>query len=336
MLEKPDLPDERIVTCLQNDFGLPLSQISFLPLGADQDTAVYRAITDDNSMYFVKLRRGAFNEIAVTLPKFLNDHGITQIIAPLASQTGHLWANLDPFKLILYPFVAGRNVYEVGLSDGQWGEFGSALRRIHDAAVPAALTSVIRRETYSSQWRNSVKISLARIGRDSFEDFIAIEVAAFMQSKRDEVNDLVQRADRLAQVLKMKSPEFIVCHSDIHAGNLHIGVGGALCIVDWDEPILAPKERDLMYVGGGLMGNWKSPQEEESLFYSAYGQVQIDPAALAYYRYERIIEDIAIYCEQLLLSNEGGEDREQSLHYLKSNFLPNSTIEIAYRSDMSA
>jgi spectinomycin phosphotransferase len=54
---------------------------------------------------------------------------------------------------------------------------------------------------------------------------------------------------------------------------------------------------------------------------------------LAYYRYERIIEDIAIYCEELLLTDEGGEDREQSLRYLKSNFLPVGTIEIAYRAD---
>jgi spectinomycin phosphotransferase len=61
--------------------------------------------------------------------------------------------------------------------------------------------------------------------------------------------------------------------------------------------------------------------------------MQIDPIALAYYRYERIIQDIAVYCEQLLLTDEGGEDREQSLRYLTSNFLPNNTIAIAYKSD---
>ena len=48
--------------------------------------------------------------------------------------------------------------------------------------------------------------------------------------------------------------------------------------------------------------------------------------------YERIIQDVAVYCEQLFLTNEGGEDREQALHYLRSNFWPNGTIEIAYQS----
>jgi hypothetical protein len=33
------------------------------------------------------------------------------------------------------------------------------------------------------------------------------------------------------------------------------------------------------------------------------------------------------------LTDEGGEDREQSLEYMKSNFLPNGVLEIAYTSD---
>ncbi len=109
--------------------------------------------------------------------------------------------------------------------------------------------------------------------------------------------------------------------------------GAALYIVDWDNPILAPKERDLMYAGGGLMGAGHTPQEEETLFYEGYGQTQVDPITLAYYRYERIVQDIAVECEQLLLTNEGGADREQSLRYLVSNFLPEGVIEIAYKSD---
>jgi spectinomycin phosphotransferase len=81
------------------------------------------------------------------------------------------------------------------------------------------------------------------------------------------------------------------------------------------------------------MGAERTPQEEETLFYRSYGQTQIDPIALAYYRYERIIEDIAVFCEQIFLTDEGGDDREQSFHSLRSNFLPNNTIEIAYQSD---
>lgn len=41
MLEKPDIPLTRIAACLQTAYGLTAVQITFLPLGADQNTAVF-------------------------------------------------------------------------------------------------------------------------------------------------------------------------------------------------------------------------------------------------------------------------------------------------------
>ncbi len=333
MFEKPNLPDGRIIACLQDAYGLQVVQLVFLPLGADPNTAVYRVVADDDTTYFLKLRRGIFDETSVALPKFLCNQGIAQIIAPLATKSGSLWANLDTYKTILYPFVEGRNGYEVDLSDRQWADLGAALKRIHTASLPPELIRRIQQETYAPQGREIVKTFLERIEDDTFDDPIAVQLAMFLKAKRDEVLDLVARAGWLTQSLLAYSPEFILCHSDMHAGNILIDTNGALHIVDWDNPILAPKERDLMSVGGGLMGDWRTPEEEETLFYQGYGEAQTDPRALAYYRYERIIQDIAVYCEQLLLTNEGGEDREQALRYLMSNFLPNGTIEIAYESD---
>lgn len=297
------------------------------------NTAVYRLVADDERPYFLKLRSGVFDETSVALPKFLSDQGIAQIIAPLTTQAGRLWASLDTFKVILYPFVEGRNGYEVSLSEWHWGDFGTALKGIHTAVVPAALIRRIRQETYSPQWREIVKTFLGRVEDDLFDDPAAVKLAALLKAKRDEILDLVGRAERLAQALQARSPEFVLCHSDVHAGNILIGADDAFYIVDWDDPILAPKERDLMFIGGGQGFVGHTPEEEETLFYRGYGQTQIDPIALAYYRYERIVEDVAIYCKRLFLTNEGGEDREQSLRYLKSNFLPNGTIEIAYKSD---
>jgi spectinomycin phosphotransferase len=220
----------------------------------------------------------------------------------------------------------------VGLSDRQWGDLGSALKNIHATVLPPELARLIRLETYTPRWRESLKTSMERIEQDTYEDPIAVQVADFMKAKSSIVLDLIRQTERLAAEVQARTLEPVLCHSDIHAGNVFIAENNALFIVDWDDPIVAPKERDLMYIGGGLMGGWRAPQEEEALFYQGYGPAQIDPAAMAYYRFERIIEDLAIYCEQLLMSSEGGDDREQSLRYLMSSFLPDQTIEIAYRS----
>jgi len=333
MLEKPDLPNERLAACLQDGYGLRLVDVNFLPLGADRNTAVYRVVAVDGTPCFVKLRSGAFDELSVALPKFLHDQGIRQVIAPRTAHTGQLWVSLDVFKVIVYPFIEGRNGYEVDLSDRHWGEFGAALKRIHTVEVPPALLRRLRRESYSPQGRESVKTFLGQAEGTEFNDPVAGELAAFLKEKRPAILDLVGRADRLARALQARSPELVLCHSDVHAGNVLVDANDAFYIVDWDDPILAPKERDLMFVGGGQGFGGHTLQEEETLFYEAYGPVQIDPFALAYYRYERIVQDLAAFCEQIFLTNAHGEDRVQALVFLKSNFLTHNTIEIAYASD---
>jgi spectinomycin phosphotransferase len=117
----------------------------------------------------------------------------------------------------------------------------------------------------------------------------------------------------------------------LHAGNVLVSANDELAIVDWDNPIVAPKERDLMFVGGGVGGVWNKAQEE-ALFYQGYGKTEIDPVALGYYRYERIVADIAATCEQIFGMQGSVADREEGLQQLMDQFLPNNVVEIAHRS----
>ena len=332
MLEKPDLQDEKLVSCLRNGYGLEIIQLAFLPLGADVNTAVYRAVDEDGTPYFVKLRGGVFDEVPVAIPRFLSDQGIGQIIAPVETAAGQLWTHVDAFTMSLYPFVEGRNGFEVQMPDRHWLELGAALKGIHTAVLPGALRERIPQETYGSHWRDMVRTFQASAEERAYDEPVAAEVAAFLRSRRGIISDLVGRAEELGKALQGRSLECVLCHGDIHAGNVLIGADGTLYIVDWDTVSLAPKERDLMFIGAGIGGVWKNAHEEV-MFYEGYGHAEVGTMALAYYRYERIVEDIAAFCEQLLLSDEGGEDRQQGLRYLVGSFLPNHVVEIAYALD---
>lgn len=335
MLEKPDLQDEVIVSCLQSGYGLDIQAIAFLPIGADLNTAVYRAVAVDEKGYFVKLRSGDFIEASVTVPDFLSSLGVRQVIPALKTQSGQLWADMPPYKLILYPFVPGRHGYEQKLAPECWADFGRALRQLHTAPVPAALTHKVPRELFSSEWRDSLKMFLKRFETETFQEPAAHELASFLKTKKEDLFKLLDRAEHCAQILQKQPPEFILCHGDIHGWNLLVDAAGALFMVDWDTLIFAPRERDLMFIGAGLGDSGYTPQEEENLFYQGYGKTELNPAALVYYRCERIIEDIAAICGQIFLSEAGGEDRKQALIYAKSNFLPGSTIERAWQADQT-
>lgn len=333
MLEKPHLPDEMIIACMRAQYGLQVGHIAFLPLGGDLSTAVYRAVTDDATPYFCKLKRGVFDETSVALPKYLSDQGMAQIIPPLVTKTGQLWGELDEFKLILYPFVEGINGYEVELSEFQWADFGASLKHLHTTIVPPGLLRTIQTENYSPDWRERCRKIIDRLDNETFDDPIAVEWAAFLQSKREMVLNAVGRAEQFARAMASRPLKFVLCHSDVHPGNLFIDSKGTLFIVDWDYPMLAPKERDLMFIGGGQGFMPYIADQEEMLFYRGYGQAQLDPIALTYYRYERGVMDISVECERVLSDTLGNQDRAQALEILQLYFLPGCTIEMAHKSD---
>lgn len=333
MLEKPSIPDESIIACVQEAFGLVVDQLTFLPLGADLNTAVYRAVTQEQKHYFLKLRSGNFKEVSVTLPQFLQRQGIEAIIPLLPATTGKLWASLMDYAVVLYPFIEGHDAFSVPLSAQQWRKFGTALKAVHTAVLPPSLVDPIPKETYSPEWRQIVKEFMQRIQHDQFEEPVAVRMATFLNEKQDEVARLVRRTEQLAKTIQKQTQENVLCHSDIHAWNLLISTDGTLYIVDWDDPILAPKERDLMFIGAGLGNMWHTPQEE-TLFYAGYGPTQIDQNILAYYRCERIIQDIVAHCQQIFLSDLGGSDRTQALQNIMSDFLPDRTIDIAMNTGL--
>ena len=304
----------------------------FLPLGADPSTAVYRVITNKGVPYFLKLRRGSFDLLSLQFPAWLRDRGVAHIIAPLQTERGTHHTTLQEFTVALYPFIEGRDAYKVALSEAQWASFGTALRKLHTVKVPEELLRSFRRETFAAEWREAVARILARVEHERFDKPIAREAAAFLHARREQVAGLVGRADELGRALGAQALDFVACHGNLHAGNLHIGLDGTLYPVDWDNLTLAPKERDLMFIGAGLLGEHCGPEAEEVLFYRGYGETERDPDAVAYYRYERIIQDIAVFCKELLGDGES-EDRRQSLKYLKGNFAPGGTIERAYRAD---
>ena len=191
---------------------------------------------------------------------------------------------------------------------------------------------LIPQENFSPQGRESVKSLQALVETKTFDDPVAAKLAEFMKSKRDEITRLIRRTEELATKVQSQPLDLVLCHTDIHGGNILISDRDELYIVDWDNPILAPKERDLMFIGGGIDEIWKT-EREEAVFYEGYGKTEINLSVLAYYRYERVIQDLAVIGEQLLLTNEGGADRERSFGWFTSNFEAGQTIEIADKTD---
>ena len=53
MLEKPNISDVLIISRLEAEYDLRVAELAFLPLGADENTAVYRVLTEAETTYFL-------------------------------------------------------------------------------------------------------------------------------------------------------------------------------------------------------------------------------------------------------------------------------------------
>lgn len=329
---QPAISDERIVDCLNTNYGIKVANLTFLPIGADMNASVYKAETHDQSSYFIKLKRGHHHDISATIITLLQNAGIQHLIPPIKTTLGQPIQHIDDFTLIVSPFVEAQDGFSRDLTDDQWVTLGKVIKQIHEINVPPSIQRMIRRENYSSKWREAVRLLYAHIESKPCDDEIALKFVTFMKKHSATIYRLVDRAEQLGKQIQDHTQAFVLCHSDIHGGNVLMDGNDIIYMVDWDDPIMAPKERDLMFIGGGVANVWNKPHEEK-FFYKGYGKTEINRTILAYYRHERIVEDIAILGEQLLLTSVDNQNRIESYKHFIDQFAPQGVVEIAFKTD---
>lgn len=332
MREKQPFPDHLLINCLNIAYGIDVTRLIFLPMGADMNASVYKAEAQDHASYFVKLKRGFYPSIGSVLAELLHDAGIEQIIPPIKTVQGQPTQRIEDFTVIVYPFVKGQDGFSCNLTDHQWIKLGKALKQVHKMNVPLSIQTQIRQEVYSPKWRETVRSFYSHLEVDPIGDEITLKLWKFMNQNILAIRRLVDCAEKLGQEIQSQSPKFVLYHSDIHSGNVLIDGNETIYIVDWDDPIMAPKERDLMFIGGGVGNVWNKSLEEK-LFYQGYGKTDVDLTILAYYRHERIVEDIALLGQQLLLSTAGGKDRPEIYKQFVGMFERQGVVDIAFKTN---
>jgi spectinomycin phosphotransferase len=326
LLEKPALSDIEIEECLRKHYGLHPASLDFLPLGNDAHSWVYRVTSEDGASYFFKLRQGALYPAAYLAPRFFKEQGITSVVAPLATTAGEAWTPLGDFTALLYPFIEGDNGWNTGMTGWHWQALGAALKSLHSLEPPIYLQETLRKESFDIQPYLGLhdldrQLYIIMEGKDGLER----EFMAIWKAKRPIIIGLLNQMVKLAAILRQASLPLVMCHADLHPGNILIDPGGALFIIDWDEVLLAPKERDFLFVETGNLADTAPPP-----FFQGYGSVDIDWPALAYYRCERVIQDVLAFAQEVFFRPDfGQENRASSVRWFGSIFEPEGEVELA-------
>jgi spectinomycin phosphotransferase len=328
------IQDQQIIELLKIHYGINIHTAQDIPGGADMNAFVYKADSKSNS-YFVKIKYGAHNEINLSIIRLLHDSGIKEIIYPIQTLDAKLFQQLEHFKVMVYPFIHAPNCFTQNLTEKQWKQLGKILRQIHETTVPTSIKKQLRKEMYSTKWREVVRSFYSKMESDASDDKITADFKSFFNQNIDLIHKLVDSAEELSKKIQPDSDKYVLCHSDIHAGNVLVTSDESIYIIDWDEPMLAPKERDLMFIGGGV-GNVWNKRHEIHYFYEGYGKTNLDKTILSYYRYERIVEDIALFGQDLLSRDLNDQSRLDSFKHFKAMFEPNNVVEMAFSTSQTS
>jgi spectinomycin phosphotransferase len=325
MREAPNISLDELRACLREHYNLAAVTLEFLPRGYDYLAGVYRVVTVENVVYLLKVTMRPLYEASFVVPRYLHDRGITSVVAPLSTTGGSLWAQLAQWTLLVYPFLEG-DTSLAGMTDAQWEETGRILREIHLAPPPPSGSTSLRRESFDpSPYLRSVRAieaqhfpvqqggsGSARALRDSWVAHQAtIETA-------------LTSLEQLAAALQPRTLPYVIAHGDLHAANLLRDAAGQVYLLDWDEVMLAPKERDFIFIRG----------PRARAFWKGYGEqagAEIDWAALTYFRWERVIQDLLEEAQQVFERDDIGEDsKEVAARRFATTFARGNNAEAAY------
>jgi spectinomycin phosphotransferase len=232
------------------------------------------------------------------------------------------------FALALYPMLDARTGAEGGLSPRQWRQLGDAVRQVH-AVRPPELLDLVGRETFRPS-RRELLPDLEALVAGGAGDPLTRELAGFWRARQGIIDGLVERADELGRHLARLSIPQVLCHADLHTWNVLVDADEQPWIVDWDEATLAPRERDLMFVVGGIGHGLVRPGDTDR-FFQGYGQVAVDPRLLAYYRIAWAVQDIAAFGEQALMPPAAGEaTRRAAVDGFMDLFRPGNIVDLAW------
>jgi spectinomycin phosphotransferase len=307
MKHKQQVPVEQLEASLSEAYDLHDVTLDFLPLGLDSNAGVYRVEDRQGDRYLLKVKSGPLYMPGCLVPRYLHDQGITAVVAPIPTSGQSLWAPLANWSLIVYPFLDGDTNW-IGMSSEQWFEVGSVFRRIHQIALPTGGFAGMRRETFDpsgyARWIETVESRHLPTAGEADASVDALR--ALWVKERPRTHDLLAALTRLGATKQGQNPLYGICHADLHPANLLRDPQGFTHVIDWDDVMLAPKERDLIFV--------KTSSDDPDFlpglpsYFDGYGEMEIDWIALSYFRYERVIQEWMAAVDDVFIRKDLEED----------------------------
>ena len=265
MIDKPGVDERLLAAEVAAAWAVTIVDLVFMPVGLDGHAWAYRVDASDGERYFLKLRRGTFTRAAVLLPGFLRAQASGRSWHPSTCRT-------------VEPVTGSGSTSCCSTRSTTAAACGGAASPTASGASTAsswvACTPSRRAQTSPPSCRSrptdrtlasGCGPSAGRLRRARPSARSGHRYGAALHRLAETVDELASRVThaRTSSATPTSIP-----------GNLIADDDGPLHVVDWDAPILAPRERDLMFIYSQDFGDHPIDAHRAELFRRGYGPLE--------------------------------------------------------------
>ncbi len=297
---------EQVTELLANRYGLTVEGVAPARRGWTGET--YVATIQDGKRVFVKVYpRALLPPMTVPgLPVLAEMHRAgLPVNLPIPSSSGALAERLGDDVMVVFGYLDAEPApFTFG------GErLGGLIARVHQQT--GHIVSPIARETFTPAFADELWPTLERAAQEPTADELRIGLRAFLAEQRTAIETGWAAFEEIARACRAASFEMVVTHGD-WPFNLLQDADGALTLIDWDELLLAPAERDTWYAA------------DDAAFWNGYRDQRTgltsDALATAYYVHFRYFEELVSFA-QTILGDGTPERRAWSLDLLRGAWM---------------
>lgn len=294
-----------ILDAIEKAYQLQIKQTTAAPRGFVAETFV---LTTAEASYFCKLiEKPLFiPKIKQSLPvlETLYAHGFTQLNYPIRTADGRLWVETEQALIVLFNYIDAPQSYAYD----EW-TFGHLLGQLHQMTPSIQAKTAVPQ--FNFRYENQLLFEHYVDGtlNNSPADEITRSLQTLLQQYEPELQQDLTAFQQVMSTCSTQTFLMVLTHGDA-PGNTLVSSPTNLYLIDWDDLLLAPPERDIWFLDHSepFMAGYRA----------AVPAYQPNPLARRFMVYQRYFDDIVEYCAEIL-GDYPTSHRLKNLHLLEHN-----------------
>jgi len=312
MLTESKIDKSLLKDVIQKKFGISVVNFTLVPKW--EAARGYIIESSNHKSFFLKIYWD--DKTTDSAFRFADDlfsrAGIVNIAHPIPTSQGQMRIQIRDFQIALFDWISGKTAQEHKLTDIQLEGLGELLAKIHQSKTIIGEYSV--RENFTIPFKDrlvSILSDMSEMTGDSSKYKTKLEL--FLRPHRQEFMRELEILEKLQRKVRTMNLEFVNCHGEPSPGNILSSDNAEVYLLDWDEPIFAPKEKDLLFFKDNLEPVMKG--------YSGFSSdTVIDQDVLEFYGHMWNLGEITCYGSKLLFEDHSDAQNQIWLDNLEGGW----------------